>query len=69
MDIVYGLILMGIGIFSILGSVLQWRFFVNHRKAQFFKRIIGETGMRIFYIILGGLLCVAGIFAALGKWD
>ncbi len=69
MEIVYGLILIAIGIFTILGAVLQWSFFIEHRKAQFFKKIFGETGMRIFYVVLGGFMLVAGSLVALGVWE
>ncbi len=61
-----GLFFLAIGLFSILGSALNWGFFVNHRKAQFIKRILGETGMKIFYVVFGGLLMVLGGMVTFG---
>jgi hypothetical protein len=49
-----------VGIFSILGGALNWRFFMENRKAEFFVRVFGRNGARIFYVLLGvGILGIA----------
>ncbi|MFK7926698.1 MAG: immunity 17 family protein [Myxococcota bacterium] len=60
-----GLLIVGIGIFSLLGGIMQWSFFMNHRKAQFFIRLFGHQGTRIFYGVLGVSLMVFGGLMAL----
>ena len=58
--------LAAVGVFAICGGAFQWGFFMNHRKAQFFVRLIGTTATRAFYIVLGSALAVAGVLIALG---
>lgn len=41
------------GIFAMLGSILNWDFFFESRKAKTFVNILGRKGARIFYLILG----------------
>lgn len=43
----------GVGIFTLLASILNWNFFFESRKARFFVKIFGRNGSRIFYGILG----------------
>lgn len=49
------------GAFSIVCSLKGYRFFWEHRRAQFMVRLIGYTGTKIFYITLGIALVVIGI--------
>ena len=55
------------GGFCIAGSVFNWDFFFNARKAAALVKIFGRTGARIFYIILG-MICIIGaiVFVATG---
>lgn len=57
------------GAFSLLASVLNWQFFMNHRKARFISRLLGPTGTRVFYALLGLLLIVLGALALVGIVD
>ncbi|HEX9729996.1 MAG TPA: Imm17 family immunity protein [Gemmatimonadales bacterium] len=60
-----GWFLIGIGAFAIAGAVMRWPFFMEHRKAQFFIKIMGQTGTRVFYVVLGlGFLLVGGLAVA-----
>lgn len=61
-----GWLLVVAGLFSIAGAVKDWDFFMNHHKAQFFIRLFGRQGTRIFYGILGTILSVLGLLAGLG---
>lgn len=49
------------GMFSILGSVFNWDFFFNSRKARTFVNLIGRNGARIFYAVLGIVLIIVAI--------
>lgn len=55
-DFIGLIILVGAGVFSILASIFNWDFFFENRKAEFFIKIFGRQGSRIFYIVLGLLL-------------
>jgi hypothetical protein len=61
-----GWFIIGCGIFGICGGLFQWEFFMNHRKAKFMIGLIGRTGSRVFYVVLGAGLTVAGVLIALG---
>jgi hypothetical protein len=60
-------VLVAVGLFSILGGVMNWEWFMNHRKARFVVWVFGRTGARAFYVILGlgiagfGVASLAGI--------
>ena len=62
----FGLILVAFGIFSICGAAFDWDWFINSRKARFFVAILGRTGARIFYGILGLVIIVIGVLVTLG---
>lgn len=49
---------------SLLGALLNWSWFMNSRRAQFFVRTIGYNGARILYIIIGGALLGFAIYGA-----
>ena len=61
-----GIFLIAAGIFSICGALFDWEWFMNHRKAQFFNRIWGRQGTRIFYGALGVAISAIGIAATTG---
>ena len=50
------------GIFTILGALLDWDWFMYHPHARFFVTILGRTGMRVFYILLGYFLLILDLF-------
>ncbi|MEM8780999.1 MAG: immunity 17 family protein [Cyanobacteria bacterium P01_G01_bin.49] len=59
-----GLLVIAGGIFALCGAILNWDWYMNHRKARFFVKIFGRTGARIFYGILGvGLIILGGLIA------
>lgn len=60
------LIIVAAGAFSLAGAVLNWDWFMNARKAQFFVRRFGRNGARAFYAILGIALMTLGIGMGLG---
>ena len=55
------LLLILIGLFSILGGILNWNWFMNSWRARFFVNVFGRNGARIFYVGLGVFLVVVGV--------
>jgi small neutral amino acid transporter SnatA (MarC family) len=52
------------GLFSFAGALFNWEWFMTNYKAAVFVRILGRSGARILYAILGLLLAALG-FAGL----
>ncbi|MEW6359350.1 MAG: immunity 17 family protein [Planctomycetota bacterium] len=63
---VMGLIICAAGVFSLLGGALDWEWFMTNRKARPLVAILGRTGARIFYGLLGIALAIVGGLLALG---
>ncbi|MGN1416446.1 MAG: Imm17 family immunity protein [Oscillospiraceae bacterium] len=61
MTFVYPVIFWLCGLFSIAGAVFDWDFFFSNSKARVFVRLLGRTGARIFYGILGIAIIIMGI--------
>ncbi len=61
-----GAFFLAVGLFSVFGAALNWSLFVNHRKARGLATLIGQTGMRIFYVLLGVALVVLGVLFMTG---
>ena len=65
-----GWIVVGAGLFSISGAVIDWDWFMNNRRAQLWLKLFGRQGTRIFYGVLGvviaaiGSLMVSGVVAS-----
>ena len=59
-------ILILIGIFALCGAVFDWDWFMNNRKARFFVSLLGRTGARIFYALLGSGIATIGVLILLG---
>ncbi len=50
------IILIGVGLYTLLASAMNWNFFFESRKAAFFVRVFGRNGARIFYGALSFLI-------------
>ncbi len=48
-----GLFFVGVGVFALAGSICNWDWFMNARKARFMVAILTRNGARIFYALLG----------------
>lgn len=55
-----GLILIGAGLFSIVGAAFDWDWFMGSRRAAFFVKVMTRVGARVFYIALGVVIAVLG---------
>ena len=53
-----------VGAFTITCSVMNFDWYMNHRKAQFLVGLIGRDGARLFYAGLGSLF----LFGAVVLW-
>ncbi len=57
-----GTVAIASGVFTIVCAAADFEFFMGHRKAQFFVKLLGRDGARFFYAVLGLALCVLGLF-------
>ena len=48
-----GAVLIVVGLFSLGGGATGWPWFMNTRRARCLVRLVGTTGARIFYVLLG----------------
>ena len=54
------------GLFAVAGGVFDWEWFMGHRKARVFVKLLGRNGARIFYCILGSVVAVLGVLITFG---
>lgn len=60
-----GWVVAAVGVFAILGAVMDWEWFMTHRRARVLVRLFGRNGARVFYGLLGtALVVLGGLFAA-----
>ena len=64
MELVLLFLIIACGLFSLVCAVMNWDWFMNDRKARFMIKLIGRTGARIFYGVLGLFICCVGIVLA-----
>jgi small neutral amino acid transporter SnatA (MarC family) len=50
----------GGGLFCIVSAIMNWDWFFNNRRAYIFVKVLGRTGARVFYGLLGAFLFVMG---------
>ena len=56
-----GLVIIAGGVFALWAAVSDWEWFFNHPKAKLFTWLLGRTGARLFYGVLGlGLVGLGG---------
>jgi len=54
------------GLFSFAGALFNWEWFMTNYKAAVFARLLGRSGARVFYAILGLLLAALGFAGLFG---
>ncbi len=54
------------GLFSLAGAILDWEWFMTNYKAAVIVRILGCSGARLLYALLGLVLIALGLGGALG---
>ncbi|MEQ8221569.1 MAG: immunity 17 family protein [Candidatus Eremiobacterota bacterium] len=63
-NVIIGILIILSGLFSLISSIKNWEFFFSHTRARFLVRILGRTGARIFYGLLGSALFLGGLLMA-----
>lgn len=62
MEVILGpLFLIGAGVFTVIGAIQDWDWFMNHRRAWIFVKLLGRKGARIFYMISGSAIALYGL--------
>ncbi len=56
-----GLIFIIMGVFSFIGGIFNWDWFMNTWKSRLLVKTFTRKGARIFYCILGMALFVGGV--------
>jgi len=60
-----GLIIAAAGVFTLVCAAMNFDWFMEHRKARFFVKIMGRNGARILYGALGlGLVALGALLFA-----
>ena len=54
------------GLFSLAGAAFDWQWFMANSRAAVFVRLIGRTGARVLYALLGLFLVGLGMAGFLG---
>lgn len=62
-DIVGGLVIVALGLFTFGGGYYQWPWFMNNHKARFVVTVLSKTGARVFYMIVGAFFIFLGVLA------
>ena len=55
------LLLIAVGLLAVAGGLFNWDWYMTDRKAQFFVNILGRTGARVFYVLLGVVLIIVAV--------
>jgi hypothetical protein len=61
-----GLLLVLVGFFSIAGGIFNFEWFMNSRKARACVNLLGRSGARIFYGVLGLAVAILGLLITFG---
>jgi hypothetical protein len=59
--LIYGIIILLAGLFSIICAAFDFNWFMNNHRASLFVKLFKRNGARVFYIVLGIVLCIMGI--------
>jgi small neutral amino acid transporter SnatA (MarC family) len=59
--LIYGIIILLAGLFSIVCAAFDFDWFMNNRRASLFVKLFKRNGARVFYIVLGIVLCIMGV--------
>jgi hypothetical protein len=59
-----GYLMAAAGLFVLAGSAFNWDWYWRRRRTQVWVDLLGRTGARIFYAILGLAVSVGGVLIA-----
>ena len=60
-----GFLIIAVGAFAVAGGRSRWPWFWNNSRARRVVAVFGRRGAQTVYVVIGTLLIVTGIFAAL----
>lgn len=63
---VYGYLFIAVGLFTLWGALAKPAFFWSSRRAERTRKLLGENGTMLLYLILGSAFVVVGILSATG---
>ena len=69
---VFEAFIIALGVLSVCAAVLDWEWYMNHRKARLLISVIGRPAARAIYVLFGlafiawGGLAAAGIIPGIG---
>ena len=64
--IIIGVAIALAGLFSVVCAAKDYDWFMGNQKAKAAMWLLGRTGARIFYIVLGAALVVVGVCLVFG---
>ena len=63
----FGLVIVAVGLFTFGGGFYQWPWFMNNSRARFVATVLSKTGARVFYMTLGALIVLFGVYATFAE--
>ena len=60
------IILIFAGLYTLIGAIGNWNWFMESRKAGRWVKIAGRNGARVFYILFGTVLIIIGTLFSVG---
>jgi hypothetical protein len=61
-----GISFAGLGILMIVLTILDWDYLMNHPKSRVVTALVGRSGTRVLYALIGLIIVGAGIAIAAG---
>lgn len=65
--LLFGVIIIAVGIYCLCAAVFNWNWFFNNRRARGLVNIFGRSGARIFYALLGLFFAGIGTYVMIEK--
>ncbi|HNO78425.1 MAG TPA: immunity 17 family protein [Phycisphaerae bacterium] len=64
-----GWIFVALGAFTICGAMMNWDWYMNHRRAWLFVKLFGRNGARVVYFVIGSVFVTLGVLHEMGMID
>lgn len=61
-----GIVIIAAGLFLLAGSIFDWEWYWARRRSQTWADLLGWTGARVAYAVVGLLLAVLATLISLG---
>ena len=60
------LLIIAAGLLTMFSGIMNWDWFINRRRSTFLVALLGRTGARLFFILLGMIVTSIGLLLATG---